>query len=358
METIYKNHHKSEIFPSQKGLVSVIIPIYNGEKHVDELIKSITNQTYKNIEIITVDNNSTDNSMKKLNIINQKIPLIIFSNQKNEGYCGGCNKGIEIAKGEYFLFLSQDRLMNNDWVEKTVTKIKQDEKIGCVIGRVNRNDASSPEYGHSYDIYGAVLINGNPNESKLFFGGGTILIKEKIIREIGGFDPKFFIYQEDVDICWRIRLAGYKIKIEENAICQNIGGGISDTFYNSEKIKIKFDDELIRMPTYKFYYSQKNRIRTLLKNYSTVNVWKRIPVALMMILLRSIYMSIKNKNSTYFFYAIRGFFWNITNLKNTINARKIIQKNRIVSDQEIEKHMIKKSIELIAMKMITNNNSK
>ena len=252
MEIFSKNSHGFNMQNSEKGLVSIIIPIYNGKHLLSDLIESLKNQTYKKIEIITIDNNSSDNSLEELEKINEKIPIVIASNKTNEGYCGGCNKGIEISKGEYLLFLSQDRLMKNNWVEKAVLKIEENANVGCVIGKVNRKNATSPEYGHSYDIYGAVIINGEPNESKLFFGGGTVLIKTKVINKIGGFDPEFFIYQEDVDICWRIRLAGYQIKIEENAICENIGGGISDTFHDFKKINITFDDELIKMQPYKF----------------------------------------------------------------------------------------------------------
>lgn len=353
MEAPKKNTHKSEIFPSQKGLVSIIIPVYNGERHLEELIESLINQTYKKIEIITIDNNSTDNSIKLLESFSEReTPLRIFSSKKNQGYCGGCNKGIENAYGEFLLFLSQDRIMNNDWIEKTVVEMNKNEKIGCIIGKVVRDGASSPEYGHSYDVYGAVLINGSPDESNLFFGGGTILIRKKVLDEIGGFDPEFFIYQEDVDICWRIKLSGNQIKIVENAICQNKGGGISDTFYDSEGYQIKFDSELMNMPLYKFYYSQKNRIRTLLKNYSTKNVWKRIPITIVMIFLRGIFMSIKNKKGTYFVEVFRGFFWNIKYLGNTMKFRKKIQESRVIDDKEIEKHMIKCSIELQVIKLI------
>lgn len=356
MGLINKNQRESEIFPFQKGLVSIIIPIYNGESHLIELIESLINQTYKKIEIITVNNNSTDNSLEILEVLNkEKTPLRIFSNEKNEGYCGGCNRGINNADGEFLLFLSQDRIMNNDWVERTVIEMNKNKKIGCIIGKVVREGASSPEYGHSYDVYGAVLINGSPNESKLFFGGGTVIIRKKVIDEVGGFDPEFFIYQEDVDICWRIRLIGNQIKIVENAICQNKGGGISDTFYDSGKYQIKFDSELINVPLYKFYYSQKNRIRTMLKNYSTKNIWKRIPISITMIFLRGIFMSIKNKNISYFTAVLRGYFWNILHFSNTMKFRKEIQKNRIIDDSEIKKYMISHSIELEGIKMVIRN---
>ena len=356
MEIINKNQYESKITQSQKGLVSIIIPVYNGEYYLNELIENLVNQTYKKIEIITVDNNSTDNSLELLKVLSkEKTFLRIFSNKKNEGYCGGCNKGIENAYGEFLLFLSQDRIMNNDWIEKVVDEINKNEKTGCVIGKVEREGASSPEYGHSYDVYGAVLINGSPLESNLFFGGGTVLIRKKILDEIGGFDPEFFIYQEDVDICWRIRLSGNKIKIVENAICQNKGGGISDTFYDSDKFQIKFDSELVNVPIYKFYYSQKNRIRTMLKNYSMKNVCKRIPISVGMIFLRGIFMSIKNKNKSYLTAVFKGFFWNILYLNNTLQFRKKIQKNRIIDDYEIEKYMITHSIELEGIRMIIRN---
>ena len=339
----------TKIIPPHSELVSVIIPLHNGQKHLLELIQSLKNQTYNKIEVIIVDNNSTDNSVPLLKSLNDKIiSLNIFLNKKNEGYCGGCNEGIKHAKGEYLLFLSQDRIMNSDWIELTVTKMKEDKKIGCVVGKVIREGASSAEYGHSYDVYGAVLINGISDESKLFFGGGTVLIRKKVIDQVGGFDPEFFIYQEDVDICWRIRLAGYDIKIE-NVVCINKGGGISDTFYNNKQYNITFDSELINMPLYKFYYGQKNRIRTLLKNYSVKNILKRLPVVIIMILLRGIFMSITSKKISYFIAVFRGFWWNIMHVSNTMKIRKEIQHFRVVNDDEIEKYMLPKSIELNAI---------
>lgn len=344
----FSDTKKTNLPPS--GLVSVIIPVYNGQKHLEELIQSLKNQTYDKIEVIIVDNNSTDDSVKLLKSLNDKIiSLNIFLNKKNEGYCGGCNEGIKHAKGEYLLFLSQDRIMNNDWIELTVAKMNQDEKIGCIVGKVIREGASSAEYGHSYDVYGAVLINGILDESKLFFGGGTVLIRKKVIEQVGGFDPEFFIYHEDVDICWRIRLVGYNIKIEKDAICKNRGGGISDTFYDKKKYNISFDSELINMPLYKFYYGQKNRIRTLLKNYSIKNILKRLPVTIIMILLRGIFMSVTSKKISYFVAVFRGFWWNIMHTVNTMKIRKEIQHFRVVNDDEIEKYMLPKSIELNAI---------
>ena len=83
MQISNKNSNELEIPSSDKGLVSVIIPIYNGKNHLKELIKSLINQTYKKIEIIFVDNNSTDNSMQILESFNVKQVIRIFSNNDN-----------------------------------------------------------------------------------------------------------------------------------------------------------------------------------------------------------------------------------------------------------------------------------
>ena len=79
MEIINKNQYESKITQSQKGLVSIIIPVYNGEHHLNELIENLVNQTYKKIEIITVDNNSADNSLELLKVLSkEKTFLRIF----------------------------------------------------------------------------------------------------------------------------------------------------------------------------------------------------------------------------------------------------------------------------------------
>ena len=349
------NIQKVDHSHSHLPLVSIIIPVYNGEQYLEKLIASLKEQTYHNVEIIAVDNRSTDSSAKILNSFRTKVPIKIVSNERNEGYCGGCNRGIGNSNGEFLLFLSQDRIIEPDWLKKTIARMLADSKIGCVLGKVLREGASTPEYGHAYDIYGAVLIKGSPEESNLFFAGGTVLVRRSVIEKIGGFDPEFFVYHEDVDLSWRIRLAGFAISIVEDAICRNIGGGISDTFNNKGGLHVSFDRELISMPVYKFYYSQRNRIRTMLKNYSRIRIFKRLPIAIGIIFLRGLFMSFITKRSEYIFAVFRGLWWNTTHLQSTMKHRNEIQRMRVVDDATIEKYMIKQSIELASMKMVRNS---
>ncbi len=331
----------------QSPRVSIIIPVHNGKSFLDRLLCSIESQTYKNYELVIINNNSSDGSAEILESYKNKIPLKIINCDKNDGYCGGCNTGIENSKGELLLFLSQDRIMSDDWISKSVSAIHDNAKIGCVFGRVVTDGMSYAEYGAAYDIYGSPCMKGSNEETNLFYAGGCILTRRTVIDEIGAFDQEFFMYQEDIDLCWRMHIAGYDISCAEGIESQNIGGGTSNTFYVDEKLHVSFDSELIAMPEYRFYHGiSKNRIRVMLKNYSSKNIIKRLPIALVLIILHGTFMAVKTKKISYVGLAFKGMFWNILKMRDTLIERRRIQSFRAVNDEHIERKMIKKSIEL------------
>lgn len=98
--------------------ISVIIPIYNTEKYIDKCIKSVVNQTYKNLEIILVDDGSTDNSMVKCNEWAQKDNRIKIIHQENRGAAAARNSGIEVSTGKYIAFVDSDDYLDNNMYEK------------------------------------------------------------------------------------------------------------------------------------------------------------------------------------------------------------------------------------------------
>lgn len=336
--------------------VSIVIPVYNGQSFLKKLLLAIKDQTYKNYQVIAVDNKSTDDSVKILESFKDIIPLKIIDNQKNDGYSGGCNTGIKNSDGELFLFLSQDRIISPDWLSKAIPKIQSNQEIGCVFGKVIVDETTYSEYGGIYDMYGSPCMKGSPETSDLFYAGGCILVKKSVIDKIGMFDQKFFMYQEDIDLCWRMHLAGYCIHLVDEIECKNIGGGVSNTFYVEGKLFVNFDSELIQMPVYRFYHSiVKNRIRIVLKNYSLKNIIQRLPVIMILILLRGTLMTVKSKNFSYVSSAFKGVFWNIINIKDTLMERRRIQSFRIVDEKIIVKKMIKRSIEWESLGKLRND---
>jgi len=316
--------------------------------------REITIENCKSFKIDIVDDNQVD---KLISHIKPDVTVNTTA-LHNVDYCEeNKEKSFLVnAKGDLFLFLSQDRIISSNWLDKSVTKILTEQNVGCVFGKVIAKGTSYDEYGAAYDIYGSPCMKGTTETTNLFYAGGAILVRSDIIEKIGAFDPKFFMYQEDIDLCWRIRLAGYRIEMVDDIECKNIGGGVSNTFYVDGKLFVNFDPELIKMPVYRFYHSiAKNRMRVLLKNYSLKNIIRRLPTVLGLIILRGTLMSIKTRNPFYFTSAFKGIFWNALYLRDTLNHRKKIQKYRKVNDQDIEKHMINRSIELESIGRLVND---
>lgn len=342
-----KNYEKHDgIITNTSAIVSIIIPLYNGQKYIEEHIISLINQTYKNIEIIVVDNNSDDASVQIVtSLIKKGYPITILKNEQNLGFCIAVNQGFENSTGKYILISSQDRSYEPNWIYETVNKMETDSKIGIVFSKVYWNNRTIGYFGLAYDYYGMGILRNSPYEKDLFYSGGAILVRTSAVEKIGLFDPEFFMYQDDVDLCWKVRLLGLKISMIENAVCYDLGRSI-DVSWQGGKLHISLDPEFINMPTYIFYHNSKNRIRIALKNYSGVNVFKRVPIIVVLIFLRGIFQSIAARRSSYFFLSLKALWWNVIHFQNTLTYRKKIQKLRLVSDKEIEKYMIRKSVEL------------
>ena len=126
----------------ENQLISIIVPIYNVEKYLKECIESIINQTYKNIEIILVDDGSPDNCGKICDEYSQRDKRIILIHKENGGLSDARNKGIDIAKGDYLTFIDSDDFVNIDYIEKLYNSIKlNNTKLAqCGISKVNENN--------------------------------------------------------------------------------------------------------------------------------------------------------------------------------------------------------------------------
>lgn len=119
----------------KEELVSIIVPVYNVEKYLEKCLESIINQTYKNLEIICIDDGSPDNSIDILNKFSEKDPRIKIIRQKNRGLSGARNTGINISKGKYITFVDSDDWIENNMVELLVKKMEIEDLELVICGR-------------------------------------------------------------------------------------------------------------------------------------------------------------------------------------------------------------------------------
>ena len=170
-----------------EGLVSVIVPVFNRQDYVAETIESIVKQTYKNIEIIIINDGSTDDSEKIIRTFQSQYPdAIDVINQKNQGQVKARNNGLEIARGEFIAFLDSDDVWSLDKVEKQMNRFKN--KIGLVYSGVQYIDTWGNVIGEEQcdqsikgSVYEKLLVKNRMT-------GGTVIIKNAVLKEVGLFD--------------------------------------------------------------------------------------------------------------------------------------------------------------------------
>jgi len=245
-------------------LASVIIPNWNGKHFLNDCLSSLLKQDYPKLEIILVDNNSSDGSVE---YVRKNFPSVrIVENDKNLSVSGGTNSGIRIAKGEYLIALNNDMTFRKDCVSELVKAAESDEKIGVVGGmwlspkepnriylvggtgiprvipKISLNKLTSLRWGNK----SSALEEDMGQYTELIEVDVAVgLIKRKVIEKIGLYDEKFFFTYEDTDFCYRAKQAGYRVVINPNAKIWHVWGGsmnLATPFYtyHSYRGKLRF----------------------------------------------------------------------------------------------------------------------
>jgi len=197
-------------------LVSIIILNWNGKQDTEQCIESIyKNTSYKNFEIVLVDNGSNDGSVEMLKKLQKckKIHQLVL-NRENNGFGGGNNQGMEVAKGDYLFLLNNDTFVTKNWLRNIVKVAESRKDIGIVGPHFPL--VQDPEFvfggGYTDDAGRAVNMYNRKDMAVEQVSGGAFLIKRELFAKIGFFDEGFFpIYFEEADYCARARKAGFKV---------------------------------------------------------------------------------------------------------------------------------------------------
>jgi len=301
--------------------VSIIILNWNGEKLLQECLDSVYKNNLQNTEIILVDNASTDNS---IGLVKQNFPEIkIIRNKKNYGYAKGNNIGIKNARGKYIVILNNDVIVEEDWLEKLVNAADTNDSTGIFGSRQmfyhNRDKVDS--IGGFLKKDGPHNINNstpwtNPDKNREVFSvaGAAMLLKRKMLQEVGLFDPMYFLYYEDFDLCWRARLLGWKCYYVSSAVIYHHRG--ASTSRTGKHM----------------FYGERNRWWTLIKNFSTKSLIKFLPYILYRQILVLLDSSFGNM-----IWTILGLLNGIKHIGEILQKRKKIQNIRKIDDNKILK---------------------
>jgi len=205
--------------------VSIIIVNYNGKELLQKCLDSLLKVNYDNFEIILVDNNSTDGSVE---FITKNYPsLIIIKLDSNKGFAEPNNVAAKISKGKYLLFLNNDTVVTPNFISEMVKVMETDKKIAICQSLLLKPDGSVDSSGDFIDHLG-VVYNSKTEIDEIrevsSARGASMLVRSDIFEKLDGFDQKFFVTFEDVDLCWRSWILGYRVLIIPTSIVYHEGG--------------------------------------------------------------------------------------------------------------------------------------
>ena len=253
---------------------------YNGLRHLETCFTSLLALDYPKdrLELMLVDNGSTDGS---LDFMRGRFPSVrLVETGSNLGFAAGNDYGAERATGEYVAFLNNDTRVEPNWLRELVNSLLAGEEQGVVCTSSLMLDWD----GKTIDFYsGAVNFHGfgfqpsyglpvdavRPEPRELLFAcGGSMLIKRDVFLHVGGFDPDYFAFFEDVDLGWRLWLLGHRITLTPSAITYHRHHGTATGLAAHHRWQVIYE---------------RNALYTIYKNYEQANLDAILPAALLLL---------------------------------------------------------------------------
>ncbi|RZD48851.1 MAG: hypothetical protein CXT78_00485 [Thaumarchaeota archaeon] len=318
-------------------LVSIIIINYNGKFYLEKCLESIKKINYDNLEIIVVDNNSTDGTME---FLVQNYPSIItLKLDQNYGFAKPNNMAAKIAKGKFLLFLNNDTKVTSTFVSELVDVLLDDEQIAICQSLLLKPNGEMDSSGDFIDKIGIVYNSKekiNTIREISSARGASMIIRKNIFEELHGFDEKFFVSFEDVDLGWRTWIQGYKVVINPKSVVYHYGGKT----HNSIKNEIAFHGLKNQLAMKITNFEPKYRINSLVKFFFVFGLRE------LKILLDYKFTGKTTMTSTKYERTIaaepsikviiKALFWIISNQKYLSEKSKEISSSRKVSTRELE----------------------
>lgn len=306
--------------------ISIIIVNYNGQRFLERLCKSIELQTFRDFEIIFVDNGSKDNSLR---FIREKFPDVITIQSENKGYGTSCNIGFNSAKGEYLIFLNEDMYLPKNFFEKMLEfrrKLQNQNIIGAISCKMVDFDADpedfNPTHGAKMDIFGFPIKNKRANDI-FIVSGSPLFISRNLFNRVKGFNENIFLYGEDVDLSWRLKIFGYNNYVCHTTHIFHFGGGATGSFGPSKIANNIFSSWI-----------------PIFTNYHWMTLIIIIPFYLIYILTAiTAVLFFKKMDLSYACEIYKKYKYFFGNMKKIWRFRKFVQNRRTRSDYFVLKYI-------------------
>ena len=300
--------------------VSLVIVNFNGRHHLEDCLTSVYESRFRNFEVLMVDNGSRDQSCE---YVAREFPRVkILPLDYNSGFSVANNLAVRQAGGDLLAFLNNDVEVETSWLEALVQEAEKDKssvafaskmKLFDVRKVLNGVGGAMNRIGYTWDRGMFEPDHGQYDQpEEVFFAcAGACLIRKKAYAAAGGMDEDFFMYHEDVDLCWTLWQQGGRIRTVPQAVVYHKFGGTSLHTMGAERRE---------------YIGERNNIRSLIKHYELPNLARALASLLRM-----------GQSPGRKWILLRNFAWNIRNLPRSLAERKKVQSTRVARDRELSR---------------------
>ncbi|PIR58676.1 MAG: hypothetical protein COU69_04580 [Candidatus Pacebacteria bacterium CG10_big_fil_rev_8_21_14_0_10_56_10] len=282
----------------QLPLLSVVIVTYNSAEHITACLRSLWRASYPRLEVLVVDNNSTDQTAAAVAAFQRSVSggadsgrpasavsvrtattLSWLPQRHNRGFAGGCNHGIARARAQQVLVLNPDTVVAPDFAQPLVRAMLADDQLAACQPsvyllderrRLNLTGKETQYLGLDWiRDYRAPAGRAKRAGKKLVsVSGSGVLLRKTMFDRVGGFDDAYFMYYEDTDLSWRLRLAGYRLRFVP-----------ASRLYHAYRYRPTADSASLTFND-KLYWAERNRWLTILKNYRARTLLLVLPMLL------------------------------------------------------------------------------
>jgi len=298
--------------------IDIIIVSHNNKDILGTCLDSINKQSYENHEIYLLDNDSTDGTKK---FIKKNYPKINFFDMPKKGPSEKRNLGISMSSSKYIVVMDSDAVLTKDWLKQAVNYMESHKDVGLcngkILGKEGLIDSAGgiiAKNGGGTDIGALQKDSGQFDYFKraAFLKSASLIIRRKMVKEIGDFDPDYFFGCEDSDLGLRANISGWKV------------------IYNSDLVSYHLSHQTMKKLSNKneCFITHRNKILTLLKNFELKTLILYSPL-----LIFSFFISLCLKKHR--LQMIKGYLWNLIYLRRTLEKRRKIQAKRKISDNEL-----------------------
>jgi GT2 family glycosyltransferase/glycosyltransferase involved in cell wall biosynthesis len=325
--------------------VSVVIVNYRGVDDTLACVAGLRDLDWprERLEIVIVDNASRDGSVERLRT--EAPEAILLALDENTGFAGGCNHGARGAHGQYVAFLNNDARPDPGWLRAAIPVLEAGNGIACVASKVldwegERIDFVDPAiafYGHGFKLGVDTPDREDSVERDVLFAhGAATIIDAEVFRDVGGFDERYFMFFEDVDLGWRLWLLGYRVRYVPSSLVFHRQHASMEGVANWRE----------------HYLLERNALFTIYKNYDDENLARVLPAALALAIRRGIVLGgddahsldlarsasddgdrqLAHKQTLAAAYAVDGFVEHLDDLRRD---REALQARRRRTDGEI-----------------------